>query len=175
MYEFKDGDKILVGDIKEYKKLGAMLHEQGYVWGSEHSTLSLPLCPGDIIQAFDVNGVLIYVHKNNNRKYIEWSAVDIILFEKISGEKRFTASEVIRIHHATNEMCCRFVCDECPINEHDEESCNEWQEKYPEETMAAIQEYMKQKKSDDMEAAMELCEEHGYTAAVEVLKKNVVN
>lgn len=47
--------------------------------------------------------------------------------------------------------------------------------KYPEETMAAIQEYIKQEELDDIQAAIKLCEENGYANAVEVLRKNVVN
>ena len=171
MYEFKDCDRILVTNEDEYEKLLSLLHEQGYEWAGGENLLNDPSHRWGRLTNVNFEKVIIRVYNSESRKRITWDNTDIILFEKISGEKRFTASEVIRIHHAINEMCCRFGCDECLINEHDEEDCVEQQKKYPEETIAAIQEYMEQKKSDDMEAAIKLCEEHGYTAAVEVLRK----
>lgn len=129
MYEFKNGDRILVTNEDEYKRLLGLLHKQGYEWenGGE-ILLNEPLCGWGCLTNARFDKVIIRVYNLESRKYITWDNTNIVLFEKISGEKRFTASEVIRIHHAINEMCCRFVCDECPINEHDEESCNEWQE-----------------------------------------------
>lgn len=175
MYEFKDDDKILVANEDEYKRLLGLLHEQGYEWGAGGSLLNEPSFRWECVTNANLDKVVVCVYNFESRKYITLNNTDIIPFEKISGEKRFTASEVIRIHHAINEMCCRFGCDECPIGAHDEGFCDEWQKKYPEETITAIQEYIKQEESDDIRAAIKLCEENGYANAVEVLKKNVVN
>lgn len=172
MYKFKDGDRIQVTNEDEYKRLLGLLHEQGYEWDTGGSLLNESSFRWECVTSANLDKVVVYVYNFESRKYITLNNTNIIPFEKISGEKRFTASEVIRIHHAINEMCCCFDCDMCPIGARDEESCNEWQKKYPEEAVAVIQEYIKQEESDDIQAAIKLCEKHGYTAAVEVLRSS---
>ena len=170
MYEFKDGDRILVTNEDEYKRLLGLLHEQGYEWAGGENLLNETACRWPWTTA---NGVKlnICIHKSDRGKYIAWEKTDIILFENIAGKKKFTASEVIKICHTKDKMCERLGCDECPIGAHDEEFCDEWQKKHPEETITAIQEYINQEESDNIQAAIKLCEEHGYTAAAEVLRR----
>lgn len=171
MYEFKDCDRILVTNEDEYEKLLSLLHEQGYEWAGGENLLNDPSHRWGCLTNVNFRKVIIRVYNSESRKRITWDNTDIILFEKISGEKRLTASEVIRTHRAINEMCCRFGCDTCPIGAHDEEYCDTWQKKHPEETIAAIQEYIRQEEADEIHAAIKLCEEHGYTGAAEVLRR----
>lgn len=175
MYEFKDGDRIQVTNKDEYEKLLSLLHEQGYEWDTGGSLLNEPSFRWECVTSANLDKVVVYVYNFESRKYVTWENTDIIPFANIAGKKKFTASEVIKICHTKDKMCERLDCDECPIGAHDEEFCDEWQKKYPEETITAIQEYIKQEESDSIQAAIKLCEEHGYTAAAEVLKKNVVN
>lgn len=171
MYEFKDGDRILVTNEDEYKRLLGLLHEQGYKWAGGENLLNETTCRWGCLVNVNFEKVIIRVYNSESRKRIARENTDIIPFANIAGKKKFTASEVIKICHTKDKMCEHLGCDECPIGVHDEEFCDEWQKKHPEETITAIQEYIKQEESDNIQAAIKLCEEHGYTAAAEVLRR----
>ena len=110
MYDFKNGDGILVVNKDEYEKLLSLLYEQGYGWGTGGSLLNEPSCRWECVTDANFDKVIIRAYNFESRKYITVNNTNVILFENIAGEKRFTASEAIRIHHAINEMCCRFDC-----------------------------------------------------------------
>lgn len=173
MYKFKDGDRILVTNEDEYKKLCGMLDEQGYGWAGGNSLLGETECSWDCITA-NVDKVLIYVHKDGNSKYVTWDNTDIIPFAKINDEKKFTAAEAFEIFCAENEICKNYNCVDCPINRHNEECCDIWQSKNPEKTIELVWEYIKEKKAkSNIEAAIKLCEELGCPSTAAELRKMV--
>lgn len=174
MYEFKDGDRILVTSEDEYKKLLSLLHEQGYKWGNGGSLLDETECKCCYITRTNFVKVIICVHKTESRKYVTWDNTDIIPFAKINGEKRFTAAEAFEIFCAENEICENYDCIDCPINRHNEECCDIWQSKNPEKTIELVWEYIKEKKvKSNIEAAIRLCEELGCPSAAAELRKMV--
>lgn len=179
MYEFKDGDRILVANEEEYKKLLSLLHEQGYEWGNGGSLLDETECEWDCITTANSDKIIIYTYKTESRKYVAWGSTDIIPFAKINvakinGEKRFTAAEAFEIFCAEKEICENYDCIDCPINRHNEECCDIWQSKNPEKTIELVWEYIKEKKvKSNIEAAIKLCEELGCPSAAEELRKMV--
>ena len=113
MYKFKNGDRILVANEDEYKRLLGLLHEQGYEWGDGSSLLDETECDWDSITNVKFDKVIISIHKTKSRKRVTWNNTNILPYSAIStnDESEITAVEAIRMQGA---MCTFVNCHECP-------------------------------------------------------------
>lgn len=174
MYKFKDGDRILVTNEDEYKKLCGMLDEQGYEWAGGNNLLGETECSWDCITA-NIDKVLIYVYKDGNSKYVTWD--NVIPYSAIStaDEPELTAVESIQ---AQAEMCVtEGCCNECPLNRVNEplpvgmRSCAHYCSLYPDKALKIIKEYhYKKTLCKDFEFAAQICEERGCPSAAAELR-----
>ena len=97
MYKFKNGDRILVANEDEYKRLLGLLHEQGYEWEDGSSLLDETECDWDSITNVKFDKVIISIHKTKSRKRVTWNNINILPYSAISttDESEITAVEAI--------------------------------------------------------------------------------